>query len=434
MQSICVACYKRRMKNISEILLNKVSRMMMHWSLRVSPLSRPPVLTAPGTPLLLYVHIPFCEELCPYCSFFKVKFDDALAVNYFNALEKDILEYHKNGFRFDEVYIGGGTPTVKPEYLGKVIRLIRSLWDIKEVSVETNPNHLQSDILKILKDSGVTRLSVGVQTFDNKLLKKLKRFNKYGSGKEIQKKLKETAGIFNTLNVDMIFNFPEQTSETLGRDISIIKDLGIDQATFYPLMSSSSVKDKMTLALGNHGAENEKEFYKLISDRLLESYERTSAWCFTRKGNLIDEYIVTRDYYIGVGAGSFSYLTEGMFATTFSIHQYIDTINAGLSAITMGKSYNRKEKLLYSLLMSLFGGRMELKQMKRNHGRSWFFYLFVELLFLFLSGAVVMKHGSIRVTNKGHYSMVSLMRDFFSLVNNIREQCRRLSDKKNRAA
>ncbi len=422
------------MKNISELLLNKVSRMMMHWSLRVSPLTKPPVLEAPDTDLLLYVHIPFCEELCPYCSFFKVKFDDKLADKYFSALEKEILKYHKKGFKFDEVYIGGGTPTVMPEHLAKVIKLIKSLWDIKEVSVETNPNHLQSLILKILKDSGVTRLSVGVQTFDDGLLKKLKRFNKYGSGKEIQDRLKDSAEIFDTLNVDMIFNFPEQTTKTLERDISIIKDLKIDQATFYPLMSSTSVKDQMTQALGSHGAENEKKFYKLISDNLLEGYERTSAWCFTRKGNLIDEYIVNRDYYIGVGAGSFSYISGGMFATTFSIDQYIDTINSGVSAMTMGKYYKRKEKLLYSLLMSLFGGRMDLKQTGKNHGKLWFIYLFIELAFLFLSGAVIFKHGSIRVTDKGRYSMVSLMRDFFSLVNNIREQCRRLSDKNNRAA
>ena len=398
------------------------------------PLSEPPVHTASDTPLLLYVHIPFCEELCPYCSFFKVKFDDELAAAYFDTLEKEIQGYSDKGFIFDEVYIGGGTPTVMPEHLGKVIRFIRSLWDIREVSVETNPNHLQPLILKILKDSGVTRLSVGVQTFDDQILIKLKRFEKYGSGQDIQQRLKDSADIFDTLNVDMIFNFPEQTTETLEKDISIIKDLEIDQATFYPLMSSSSVKDKMTMALGNHGSGNEKNFYRIISNKLSENYARTSAWCFTRKGNLIDEYIVNRDYYIGVGAGSFSYLSGGMFATTFSIDRYIDTIDAGVSATTMGKYFNRKEKLLYALLMSLFGGRMDLKQMEKNHGRFWFIYLFIELLFLFLSGTVIMKHESIRVTDEGRYSMVSLMRDFFSLVNNIREQCRRLSDKKNRAA
>ena len=422
------------MKDISEILLNKVSKMMMHWSLRVYPLPKAPILTAPEEALLLYVHIPFCEELCPYCSFFKVKFDHKLAAAYFDALEREIIGYSEKGFKFDEVYIGGGTPTVMPEHLSRVIKLIKSLWDIKEVSVETNPNHLKPLILKILKESGVTRLSVGVQTFDDELLKKLKRFKKYGSGQDIQQRLKESADIFDTINVDMMFNFPEQTSETLDRDISIIEELKIEQATFYPLMSSSSVKDQMTIALGSYGSGNEKKFYESISCKLSKSYERTSAWCYTRKGNLIDEYIVTRDYYIGVGAGSFSYLQGGMFATTFSISQYIDRINSGSSVMTMGKYFKKKEKLLYSLLMSLFGGGMDLKSMKKKHGRFWSTYLFIELLFLYISGAVVLKKGTIKITPKGRYSMVTLMRDFFSIVNNIREQCRQLSEKKDQAA
>lgn len=422
------------MKDISELLLNKVSKMMMHWSLKVYPLSETPVLTAPDLPLLLYVHIPFCEELCPYCSFFKVKFDDNLAIAYFDALEKEILGYSEKGFKFDEVYIGGGTPTVRPEHLGKVIKLITSLWKIREVSVETNPNHLQPLILKILKDSGVTRLSVGVQTFNDELLRKLKRLEKYGNGHSIQKHLREAAGMFDTLNVDMIFNFPDQTVEMLEKDISIIKDLEVDQATFYPLMSSSSVKNKMIHSLGNYGAGNEKEFYKRIAVNLSDGYERTSSWCFTRKGNMIDEYIVTRDYYIGVGAGSFSYLSVGMFATTFSISQYINMIDTSLSAITMRKLFSKKEKLQYSLLMSLFGGGMELKIMKRNYGRFWFIYLWMELVFLFLSRAVTIGKGSIKINEKGRYPMVALMRDFFTMVNNIREQCRRLSDKKDRAA
>ena len=418
------------MKDISDFLLNKVSGIMMYRSLRVQALSESPELIAPEGSLLLYVHIPFCEELCPYCSFFKVKFDAALADNYFNALEREILGYHERGFKFDEVYVGGGTPTVRPKRLGSVIELIRSLWDIREVSVETNPNHLKPEILKVLKNSGVNRLSVGVQTFNDDLLKKMKRFEKYGSGKEIQQRIIESSAMFDTLNVDMIFNFPDQTNKMLQKDIDIINKMKVDQATFYPLMSSSSVKDKMTLAMGKYGSGNEKDFYKCISDDLSDSYIRTSAWCFTRKGNMIDEYIVSRDHYIGVGAGSFTYLAEGMFTSTFSIPQYIDMIDSGQSPITMGNLFNKKEKMLYSLLMSLFGGRMEIKLFRKKYGRFWFIYLLIELSFLFLSRGVIIKKGSIELTEKGRYFMVALMREFFTMVNNIREQCRRLSSTK----
>ena len=402
---------------------------MMYRSLQVDPLTKTPELFAPDEPLLLYVHIPFCEELCPYCSFFKVKFDDNPAADYFDALEKEITGYSEKGFKFDEVYVGGGTPTVMPIRLGNIIKLIRSLWDINEVSVETNPNHLKPEILKILKGSGVNRLSVGVQTFNDPLLKKMKRFEKYGSGSEIQQRIIESSAMFDTLNVDMIFNFPDQTEEMLQKDIDIINEMQVDQSTFYPLMSSSSVKEKMTIALGKYGSGNEKNFYKRISRDLSDSYIRTSAWCFTLKGNMIDEYIVTRDHYIGVGAGSFSYLANGMFTTTFSIPRYIDLINKGQSPVTMGNLFTKKEKMLHSLLMSLFGGRMDLKLFRKKYGKFWFFYLFTELSFLFLSRGVTIKKGSLVVTEKGHYFMVALMRDFFTMVNNIREQCRKLSSR-----
>jgi menaquinone C8-methyltransferase len=415
---------------ISDILLNKVSRFMMYRSLRVQTLKKTPKVIVPDHALLLYVHIPFCEELCPYCSFFKVKFDDNIASDYFLALEKEIISYSKMGFVFDEVYVGGGTPTVKPEHLGKIIKLIRSLWDINEVSVETNPNHLKPSILKVLKDSGVNRLSVGVQTFDDNLLKKMKRFKKYGSSADIQQQIIASSGIFDTLNVDMIFNFPDQSMEMLKKDLDIINKLQIDQVTFYPLMSSSSVKDKMTDALGKYGSGNEKIFYKTISKNLLNTYRRTSAWCYTRKGNMIDEYIVTRDHYIGVGAGSFSYLAEGIYASTFSIRNYIERINKNMSPIDMGSKFRKKEKMLYSLLMSLFGGKLNIKTFRKTHGPIWFIYLFVELSFLVLSRGITIKKESIVVTEKGRYFTVSLMRDFFTIVNNIREQCRnQLADK-----
>jgi len=418
------------MNNISDFLLNKVSGIMMHHSLKVIPLSASPEIVIPEDPLLLYVHIPFCEELCPYCSFFKIKFDKNLADRYFSAVEKEIVDYHKKGFGFNEVYIGGGTPTVMPEHLGNIIKLIHSLWKIDEISVETNPNHLKPEILNILKESGVNRLSVGVQTFDDELLKKMKRFKKYGSGAEIQKKLVNTGGIFETLNVDMIFNFPDQTKGMLNKDIAIINNMNVDQTTFYPLMSSSSVRDKMTFTLGQYNTGNEKEFYKTISSSLSDNYIRTSAWCFTRKGNMTDEYIVTRNNYIGVGAGSFSYLKEGMFATTFSIQKYIDMINNNLSPITMGNNFGKKEKMLYFLLMSLFGGKMDLKLIRKDFGPFWFIYLFFELSFLLISRGITLKKGFFVVTDKGKYYMVALMRDFFTMVNNIREQCRRQSEKK----
>ena len=141
-----------------------------------------PPAPAPGASYLLYLHVPFCEELCPYCSFNRVRLEAGLAARYFEGLRAEMRAYAGLGYRFDAAYVGGGTPTVLPAELGSVLRLARELWPIRSLSVETNPNHLTPEILRLLADCGVDRLSVGVQSFDDGLLASLHRLHRYGSG------------------------------------------------------------------------------------------------------------------------------------------------------------------------------------------------------------------------------------------------------------
>jgi coproporphyrinogen III oxidase-like Fe-S oxidoreductase len=151
------------------------------------------------SPYLLYVHVPFCEELCPYCSFVRVKFEPSLACRYFAALMQEIKMYRDMGYCFDSVYVGGGTPTVLPDRLAQIIELVKDTWQIKQISVETNPNHLTPTILRILKDVGVDRLSVGVQSFNNKTLRSISRLQRYGTGEEIKERLFLVNGMFDAM-------------------------------------------------------------------------------------------------------------------------------------------------------------------------------------------------------------------------------------------
>jgi len=100
--------------------------------------------------------------------------------------------------------------------------LAADCFSIREISVETNPNHLTQENVDILKKIGVNRLSVGVQSFDDGLLKAMGRYEKYGSGEVIAGRIAEISGQFDTLNADMIFNFPVQTEEILSRDLDIL--------------------------------------------------------------------------------------------------------------------------------------------------------------------------------------------------------------------
>jgi molybdenum cofactor biosynthesis enzyme MoaA len=251
---------------------------------------------------LLYVHVPFCESVCPFCTFHRVLLQKSLAADYFAALRRELRAYHERGFEFSAVYVGGGTPTVLPDELAETLALIRALFGAEEISVETNPNHLVADVLDVLKEAGVNRLSVGVQSFDDDLLREMGRYAAYGSGAQIRDRLRRASGIFDTLNVDMIFNFPHQGYKSLQTDIDILtQELGVDQISFYPLMPASSTESNPAQTLGELTFTREPRFYELILERMGRVYSPSSVWCFSKAKGMIDEYIVERDNYIGTG-------------------------------------------------------------------------------------------------------------------------------------
>ena len=421
-------------------------------------------------PTLLYIHVPFCEELCPYCSFFRVTFQEGLARSYFAALRKEIIMYKELGYDFKALYVGGGTPTVLIDELEETINLTRQKFNIIEVSVETNPNHLTPDNIEMLKKMGVNRLSVGVQTFDDGLLKTIERYHKYGSGREIAERLQYTQGNFQTLNVDMIFNFPTQTMEILEKDLSALIGLKVDQVTYYPLMVSSFTRDIMNNKLGIVDYDRGKDFYQKITEMFSLQYKTSTAWCFSRndrmadsrnpaRGNLagvqapvgevismqgmregeartalpgegatqapvIDEYVVNYEEYAGLGSGSFGYLGGSAYANTFDIRAYIERINEGLLPVAAKKAFSMKERLCYDLLMKLFGLSLDIEQLSAKHSVNIYRYLWPEILFFRLIGGLE-KHGNLlTLTKKGQYYWVLMMREFFIGVNNFRDYCR----------
>jgi coproporphyrinogen III oxidase-like Fe-S oxidoreductase len=389
-----------------------------------------PVIPTPGSDkaCLLYIHVPFCESICPYCSFNRVEFNESLALGYFEALKKEIRMYHDLGFKFETVYVGGGTPTVMPGELAKVLDLIRGFWSIRQISVETNPNHLTSEIVATLKSAGVGRLSVGVETFDDALLANLGRLDAYGAGADIQKKLSAVQGTFETLNVDLMFNLPGQDRASLISDMNIVKDLNIDQATFYPLMCSSATKNTLEADSGEGVCyRNEAELYSEIAEHMSEPYRAASAWCFSRQQGMIDEYIVDHEEYIGVGSGSFGYIDGTIYSNTFSVPKYIELLKDDILPLAASRSFARSERVGYDLLMRLFGGSLKLKDMSDKYGALVWLNLGVTISFLTATRAARLQNGRLELTPKGRYFLVVLMREFFAGVNNLRQTCVDLS-------
>ena len=376
------------------------------------------------TPTLLYMHVPFCEELCPYCSFNRVVFKEDLARAYFDALRKEIAMYKKIGYDFKALYVGGGTPTILIDELKRTLQLITETYNVAEISVETNPNHLNEKNIGALRDIPVNRLSVGVQSFDDGLLRAMERFHKYGSGKLIAERLKNVQGTFDTLNVDMIFNFPGQTMGVLEKDLSTLVEIGVDQITYYPLMVSSSTHDLIHKKLGGVSLKREKEFYLKITQMLFSHYRASTAWCFSRSAAMIDEYVVNFEEYAGLGSGSFGYLGGSVYANTFDINDYIKRVNKGTFPVAAKKKFSVKERLRYDFLMKLFGLRLDLEQLNAKIEGSIYRYLWPEILFFRITGGLKKQGKYLSLTKIGQYYWVIMMREFFIGVNNFRDFCR----------
>jgi coproporphyrinogen III oxidase-like Fe-S oxidoreductase len=385
-----------------------------------------PHLPPPGKPRprLLYIHIPFCERLCPYCSFNRVAFTEDLCRAYFRALRKEITLYRDLGYDFGAIYVGGGTPTVLIDELEETLALAHASFHIRELSVETNPNHLTEDRLTALQRAGVNRLSVGVQSFDDGLLKKMDRYDKYGSGTEIAGRLHQTLGRFGTLNADMIFNFPTQTSAMLDRDLDILREIGIDQVTWYPLMVSDSTRQKVMETLGRVDDRQEERFYHQIVGRLVPAYRFSSAWCFSRKQAMIDEYIVDYDEYAGLGSGSIGYLNGTCYANTFDIRGYIAQLDRDELPLAASRLFSLRDQLRYDFLMKLFGTRLNTEELRKKYDGRFLRLLWPDLLAFFLIGALSWRPPEIVLTKRGRYAWVVLMREFFTAVNNFRDYCR----------
>lgn len=379
----------------------------------------------PDQQYLLYIHIPFCEKLCPYCSFNRFPFNRGTAHTYYVRMHEEMRMAADLGFKFHSMYIGGGTPTILINELIKTIDLAKELFGIAEVSCETNPNHLTPEIAGQL-EGRVQRLSVGIQSFDDGLLKQMQRYDKYGSGSDILKGLESIAGMFPTLNADMIFNFPSQTREILEQDVRKIIDSAVNQTTFYALMTSPTVSHSMKETVGKVDYRREAEYYELLSTGLAKAFIPVSAWCFSRKGGeMIDEYIVDYEEYVGIGSGSFSHLDGALYVNTFSLKEYDRLISSGQMSVSQMRRFSVREQMRYRFMMELFGLKLDKLQFKESFETSIERGLWLEMAFMKLAGALATNSEKlITLTPKGRYLLVVMMREFFASLNNVRDQAR----------
>jgi menaquinone C8-methyltransferase len=265
-----------------------------------------------------------------------------------------------------------------------------------------------------------------VQSFDDDLLKQMGRYTKFGSSVDVMKKIRQAAPHFPSLNVDMIYNFPNQTEASLRNDVQKVIESGAQQTTFYPLMSSPSVENLMDRSVGRVDYGREARYYQIVLDEIGAEFKPMSAWTFLRTGGgMIDEYIVEDEEYVGLGSGAFSYLDGSLYVNTFSLKEYAKKIAAGHMSVSTRQTYGKREQMRYRFMMELFSLRFDRVRFKKAFGVSAERGLWLEMFFMMVTGAFSrITRDEIFMTPRGKYLSVVLMREFFSGVNNVRDQAR----------
>lgn len=369
---------------------------------------------------LLYMHIPFCTMFCPYCSFNKFTYTKEASTRYFKRLREEILHVKALGYDFNYLVIGGGTPLIDEEALIQTIILAKKLFSIEHVSCESDPNHIQPDTIKKLVGL-VDRLSVGVQTFDDALLKKMGRYDKFGSGDIVYQKIDQMLGILPLTSVDLIFNFPTQTLDSVMYDLVMLQSLSPEQTSIYPLMSSSMVQKNVKKSLGQFSMANEYAYFNLIKETLKTTYPSQQGWSYSKeKGKIIDEYIIDNEEYVGVGSGSFSFLKNTLYLNEFALDAYDTLIATKGSAVIKQRSFPHISQMYYRLMVDLFNGKLSKKRFSDLFGASINDALSKELLLLKFSNAIKETKDSITTTEFGNYLFMVMMKEFYMGMDHIR--------------
>lgn len=287
----------------------------------------------------LYLHVPFCRNCCPYCPYNKVPYDEALIDPYTQAALAEVNWWSDTigPAEITSIYIGGGTPTLALGSVASILSLVRKKFRlIGDICIETNPADVNDTAVQQLHDADVALVSLGVQSFRPESLAIIGRNYKPSVAEHALTLLVESG--FASVNVDIMFALPGQTTGDVITDLARAAELGANQLTTYPLFTFpyTSVGEYLRLtAVRMPNLRVRRTQYRAISKWCKEhGFERVSVWGF-RRGSAPRYSSVTRDSYIGIGPGAGSHLPDGFVINTFDLNNWMSAVCEGHRAIAL---------------------------------------------------------------------------------------------------
>lgn len=365
------------------------------------------ISTMQKKPTSAYVHIPFCTQICYYCDFSKVFIKNQPVDSYLEHLLEEFRSYDIQ--KLSTLYIGGGTPTAlsasQLEVLLKGLTKNLDLSVLEELTIEANPGDLDADKIAVLKNSAVNRVSLGVQTFDDKMLKKIGRSHLEKDIYENIDRLK-LAG-FDNISIDLIYALPGQTMEQVKENVAKAIGLDIPHMSLYSLILENHTVFMNRMRRGKlplPKEELEAEMFEYIIAELeragFEHYEISnfSKSGFESRHNLM--YWDNAEYY-GIGAGASGYVNGVRYKNHGPIRHYLSAVEEGNARITE-EHLSQKEQMEEEMFLGLRKkSGVSMARFEEKFGRS-FDGLYGEIVRdLVQQGLMQIENDRVRMTKRG---------------------------------
>ncbi len=310
----------------------------------------------------LYIHIPFCKRKCFYCDFNSYENKEDLISSYFLALKKEIDDTSKKSEikSVDTIYIGGGTPSyVEGEYIAEVLGKIKNkftLSDDCEITIELNPESINKEKVRLYKEIGINRISIGLQSLEDDILKKIGRVHTLKEFKDGLEVVKEAG--FNNINVDLMFSLPSQSLKGFLEGAEYLSNLDIKHISLYSLILENHSK------LGKYYEENniiiddelDRKMYKegvnFLEKKGFIQYEISN---FGKEGYYSRHNLNCWDFYdyIGFGAGAHSYVNGYRKENETDICKYIDRVTLKNTGVALEYKLEKEDKVKEYMMLSL---------------------------------------------------------------------------------
>lgn len=309
-----------------------------------------------------YLHVPFCSRICPFCPYNKVVPSPGEPERYFRALRAEVAGYLGAGIPdaggFTSLYVGGGTPTLFPDLLAPVVAAIPVDG---ERAIEVLPTHATPAGLAALERMGFGAVSIGVQSFSDDVLHRLRRPHDAAAARAA---VHAVVGRFPLVDVDLILDveYDDSHAGSFLRDLRECFHLGVDQVSTYPLMRFGYTP----FGASTHDRRREHEVLREatgIAEGL--GYERRSVWTFNRPGSA-SYTSITRRRFLGLGAGSASFLGRDFLVNHFGVEAYCAAVESGRPPVARHLHLGRVAGAAYDAFWQAYAGQVHVPGLGRR--------------------------------------------------------------------